>query len=79
MSTNANTGEVEIEIADGIKPLHKFTDLCREFMWLTSLSTDGTEAPLYNVVMLIVFGIQSRSAVVTYQTNNKEAAVLIKR
>jgi hypothetical protein len=66
-------------MADGSKPLHKFTDLCWEFMWLTSMSTDGTESPLYNVVMLIVSGIQSGSSVVMYRTDNKEAAVLIKK
>ena len=37
--------KVEIEMADGSKPLHKFTDLCREFMLLDAPTADGTVPP----------------------------------
>ncbi len=69
---------VEIEMADGSPPQHKFTNLCWEFMWLTSTVADGTEVPLFDVVMPIVLGIQSGSAVVTYRTDNKEAAIFVR-
>ncbi len=71
--------QVEIEWPNGSPLQHKFTDLCREFMWLTVTTADGTKIPLFNVVMPIILGIQSGSAVVTYQTDNKETTILIKK
>jgi hypothetical protein len=71
--------QVEIEMANESKPPHKFIDLCQEFMWLTSTAADGTESPLFNVVMPIISGVQSGSALVTYQTDNKEAVILIRK
>ncbi len=58
--------QVEIEMADGSSPQHKFTDLCWEFMWLTLTTADGIEILCFDVVMPIVSGIHSGSAVVTY-------------
>ncbi len=74
-----NHKQVEIEMANGSKPPHKFTDLCWEFMWLTFTAVDCTEFPLFDVVMPIVSGVQSGSAVVTYKTDNKEATILIRK
>jgi hypothetical protein len=48
-------------------------------MWPTSTAADGTESPLFDVLMPIVSGVQSGSAVVTHQTDNKEAAILIRK
>jgi hypothetical protein len=70
---------VEIEMANESPPQHKFIDLCWEFMWLTLTTADGTKIPLFDVVMPIVSGIQSGSAVATYQTDNKKAAILVKK
>jgi hypothetical protein len=41
---------VEIEMEDGSKPKHKFTDLCREVRWIQStiLSDDGIFKPLFD-------------------------------
>jgi hypothetical protein len=36
---------VEIELEDGSKLPHKFTDLCQEFMWLSFPSTDPQTPP----------------------------------
>jgi hypothetical protein len=58
---------VEIDMADGSKPKHKFTDLSREFMWLSSTDADGKEVPLFDVIIPIISGMQSGSAVVTYR------------
>jgi hypothetical protein len=69
--------QVEIEMEDGSKPPHKFTDLCREVMWLTSSSADGPPVPLFDAIIPIVSGQQNGSATVTYRTDNKEAAELI--
>jgi hypothetical protein len=71
--------QVEIEMPDGRKPPHMFTDLCWEFMRLTLTSVDSTKSSLFNIVMPIVSGVQSGIVVVTYWTDNKEAAVLIKK
>ncbi len=65
-------------MADGSKPPHKFTNLCREFMWLTAKTLDGTTLPLFDAVIPIVSGTQSSSTVVTYWKDNKEAVILMK-
>jgi hypothetical protein len=70
---------VEIEMEDGSKPLHKFTDLCREVMGLTSPAADGTPAPLFDAIIPIVSSQQNGSATITYWTNNKAAAELIRK
>ena len=62
---------------DSIKPLHKFTNLCQDVMWLTSPAANGTSVPLFDTIIPIVSGQQNGSATLTYQTNNKEAAELI--
>jgi hypothetical protein len=46
--------KVKIEMADGSNPPHKFTDLCREFMWLTASFSDGTIVLLFDVVIHIL-------------------------
>jgi hypothetical protein len=70
---------VKIEMANESPPQHKFTNLCWEFMWLTSMAEDGTETPLLDVVMPYVSGIKIGRAVVTYRTDNKKAAILVKK
>ena len=72
--------QVKVEMADGSKPLHKFTDLCREFMMLTlSTSSEAKPAYLFDAVILILSGIWTGSAVVTYRTDNKEVVDLINK
>ncbi len=67
---------VKIEMEDGSKYPHKFTDFCREVMWLTSTAADGPPVPLFDAIIPIVSGQQNSSATVTYRTNNKETAEL---
>ena len=69
--------QVEIEMEDGSKPPHKFTDLCWEVMWLTSPAADSPPIPLFDAIIPIVSGQQNGSATITYWTDNKEAAELI--
>jgi hypothetical protein len=70
--------QVEVEMADGSAPPHKFTDLCCEFMMLTGRASEGDKVVfLFDVVIPIVSGIRAGSAVVTYRMDNKEAATLI--
>ena len=72
--------QVEVEMANGSTPPHKFTDLCREFMLLTSsTSAEGKPAYLFDAVIPILSGLRAGSAVVTYRTDNKEAAELINK
>jgi hypothetical protein len=68
---------VEIKMDDRSKPLHKFTDLCREVMWLSSTAANGTSKPLFDAIIPIVSGPQQGSAIITYRTDNIEAASLI--
>jgi hypothetical protein len=68
---------VEIEMEDGSKSLHKFTNLCQEVMWLTSPAADGPPVLLFDAIIQIVSGQQNGSATVTYRTDNKEAAKLM--
>jgi hypothetical protein len=67
----------EIEMDNGSKPLYKFTDLCREVMWLSSTAANGTSKPLFDAIVPIISGPQQGSAIITYQTDNIEAASLI--
>jgi hypothetical protein len=72
--------QVEVEMADGSTPPHKFTDLCREFMLLTSSTlAEGKPAYLFDAVIPILSGLRAGSAVVTYRMDNKEAAELINK
>ena len=64
---------------DGSKTPHKFTNLCQEVMWLTSPAADGPLIPLFDAIIQIVSGQQNGSATVTYRTDNKEAAELIRK
>ncbi len=70
---------VEIEMDDGSKPLHKFTDLCREVMRLTYTAADGTTKPLFDAIVPIMSGQQQGSTMVTFYTNNSEAASLVRK
>ncbi len=47
-------------------------------MWLSSPNSDGIKVPLFDIVIPIVSGIQSGSAMVTYRNDNREAAILIR-
>jgi hypothetical protein len=69
----------EIEMEDASKPLHKFTDLCREVMWLSSMAPDGTSKPLFDAIVPVVLGQQQGSVIITYRTDNAEAAALIQK
>jgi hypothetical protein len=70
--------QIEVEMADGNAPPHKFTHLCCEFMMLTGKALEGDKVVfLFDAVIPIVSGIQASSAVVTYRTDNKEVAILI--
>jgi hypothetical protein len=47
--------QVEVEMEDGSKLLHKFTDLCWEFMLLTGRATEGAkELFLFDAVIHVV-------------------------
>ena len=48
-------------------------------MWLTSPAADGPLIPLFDAIIQIVSGQQNGSATVTYRTDNKEAAELIRK
>jgi hypothetical protein len=58
--------QVKIEMEDGSKPPHKFTNFCREVMWPTSPAVDGPPVPLFDAIIPIVSGQQNGSATVTY-------------
>jgi hypothetical protein len=66
---------VEIEPEDGSKPKHNSTDLCREVMRLM----DSLKRPLFDAIILVESGFNKGSAIITYCTNSKEAAVLVKK
>jgi hypothetical protein len=70
---------VEIEMEDKSKPLHKFTNLCQEFMWLKSSHEGESLKFLFNVIIPILSGHQQGCAIVTYCTNNKEVTALVKK
>jgi hypothetical protein len=69
--------QAKIKMDNGSKPLHKFTDLCREVMWLSSTSADGTSKPLFDAIIPIMTGHQQGSEIITYCTDNIKAASLI--
>ena len=71
--------KVEIEMADGSRPPHKFTDLCQEFMWLDSPTADSTVHPLFDAIIPITSGPREGSARVTHRADNKEAAMLVRK
>ncbi len=60
---------------DGSEPKHKFADLCREVMWLT----DNLKHPLFDAIIPVESGFNKGSAIITYRTDNKEAAALVKK
>jgi hypothetical protein len=70
---------VKNKMDDKSKLPHKFTDLCRELMWLISKATDPvlSSKPLFNTIIPIVSGLQSGSTIIIYRTDNKVAAILI--
>jgi len=70
---------VEVQMEDSSTPRHKFTDLSREFMFLSITNEEGKEIPMFDVIMPYVNGMLSGSAVVTYRHDNIEAAILIKK
>jgi hypothetical protein len=67
--------KVKIEMEDGSELKHKFTNLCREVMWLT----DDLKHPLFDAIIPVESGFNKGSAIITYCTNNKKAAALIKK
>ncbi len=67
--------KVEIKMEDGSKPKHKFTDLCREVMWLA----DDLKRLLFDAIIPVESGFNKGSTIIKYCTNNKEAAVLVKK
>jgi hypothetical protein len=69
--------QVEIKMDNGSKPLHKFTNLCREVMWFKSSSANGMPKLLFDAIISIGAGPQQGSTIVTYQTNNAEAASFV--
>jgi hypothetical protein len=58
---------VKIEMDEKSKQPHKFTDLCREFMWLKSNAGDLVlfSKLLFNAIIPIMSCPQSSSAIVT--------------
>ena len=70
---------VEMEMEDGSKPPHKFTDLCREFMGLDAPDKDGKAHTLFEAIIPIVSGQHAGSATVTHRSDNSEAAELAKK
>jgi hypothetical protein len=70
---------VKIEMEDGSKPLHKFTNLCKEVMWLSSMAPNGTSKPLFDAIVPVALVQQQGSTIITYHTNNAEAAALIRK
>jgi hypothetical protein len=46
-------------------------------MWLSSTALNGTSKPLFDAIMPVVSGQQQGSAIITYRTDNAEAAALI--
>ena len=63
---------VEVEMADGSKPPHKFTDLCHEVMSLQSFTPAEPPVFLFDAIIPILSGVQNGSATVTYRVDNRE-------
>ena len=70
---------VEVQMEDNSTPRHKFTDLSREFMFLSITNDEGKVIPMFDVIMPYVNGMLAGSAVVTYRHDNIESAILIKK
>ena len=70
---------VEMEMEDGSKPPHKFTDLCREFMGLDAPDKDGKAHTLFKAIMPNVSGQHAGSATVTYRSDTSKAVDLAKK
>jgi hypothetical protein len=70
---------VEVEMADGSKPPHKFTDLCRKVMLLQSSTPAEPPVFLFDAITPIVSGVQNGSAMVSYLVDNREAQDLLKK
>ncbi len=70
---------VEIKMNNGSKPLHNFTDLCQEVMWLTYTAADGTTKPFFDAIVPIMSGQQQGSVMVTFHTDNSKAASLVRK
>ena len=70
---------VEVQMEDNSTPGHKFTDLLRECMFLSTTNEEGKVIPMFDVIMPYVTGMLAGSAVVTYHHDNIEAAILIKK
>ena len=70
---------VKVQMEDNSTPRHKFTDLSREFMFLSRTNEEGKVIPIFDVIMPYVNGMLTGSAVVTYRHDNIEAAILIKK
>jgi hypothetical protein len=69
---------VEVEMADGSDPAHKFTDLGREVMMLAGArDMNGAEKPLFHAIIPICSGPKQGSADITHRTDNTKAAALI--
>jgi hypothetical protein len=62
---------VKIEMEDKSRPPHRFTDLCREFMWLKLPYEGETSKFLFNAIIPIVSGHQQGCVIDTYCTDNK--------
>ena len=71
--------QVEVEMADGSKPPHKFTDLCREVMYMESSVPTDSPVFLFDAIIPIVSGMQNGSATVTFREDNAEAHALLKK
>ncbi len=70
---------VEVQMEDNSTPRHKFTDLSREFMFLSKTNEEGKVILMFDVIMPYVTGMLAGSAVITYCHDNLEAAILIKK
>jgi hypothetical protein len=71
--------QVDIEMEDKSRSSHKFTHLCRKFMWLKLSHKDELSKFLFDAIIPIVPGHQQGCAIVTYRTDNKEVAALVKK
>ena len=70
---------VKIDMEDKSELLDKSTDLCRKFMWLKSSHEGESPKFLFDAIVPIVSSHQQGYAIVTYRTDNKEAAALGKK
>ena len=66
---------VEIQVEDGMVDEHKYTDICREVQWLLC----SQNKPLFDAITPIESGYHTGSAMLTYRSDNKEAAILARK